>query len=206
MKISNFRKNRSIITFNVSGVDSRLVNALRRTIVSGVPVMAIEKVTFYNNSSILNDEVLAHRLGLVPLKTDLKTYNTRAECTCKNKGCGKCTAIMTIDVVGPKTVYSGDIKSTDPNINPVYDNIPLVKLMAGQKIKLEAEAILGYGREHIKWQPGLASYETREGVHEFMVESYDQLTPDELLEQALKEVEEKIKNLKEKLKTRSKKT
>ncbi|MFH1403336.1 MAG: DNA-directed RNA polymerase subunit D [Candidatus Altiarchaeota archaeon] len=200
MNVTNFEKNGNIIRFTVSGIDTSMANALRRTIISGVPVMAVEKITFYNNSSILNDEILAHRIGLVPLTTDLKTYNSRAECSCKDKGCGKCTAVLTMDVVGPKTVYSGDIMATDPNVKPVFETIPLVKIMAGQKVKMEAEAILGYGKDHIKWQPGIASYEAGEKGFEFIVESYGQLTPEELVKKAFSEVEEKISPLKAKVK------
>jgi len=200
MKITNYEKKGDVIRFNASKVTLRLLNTLRRTIISGIPVMAMEKITIYNNSSILNDEYIAHRLGLMPLKSDIKTYNTRDKCTCKHEGCGKCTAILSIDVAGPKTVYSGDIKSTDPNIVPVYNTIPLVKIKAGQKLKLEAEAVLGYGKQHIKWQPGLAAYTENENEFEFMAESYGQYTTEDLIKHAFKEVDEKIKTLKQDLK------
>ncbi|MFC2163327.1 DNA-directed RNA polymerase subunit D [Candidatus Altiarchaeota archaeon] len=202
MKLTNFKKQGNTINFMVSGMGPNFANAFRRTVISGVPSMAVEKITFHNNSSILNDEVLAHRIGLVPLKTDLKTYNIKSECTCKGKGCAKCTTVLTIDVVGPKTVYSGDIKSTDPQVVPVHDKIPLVKLMAGQKVILEMEAILGYGRDHIKWQPGIAAYEASKTGHEFMIESFGQLTVDELLKKALIEIEGKIKELQAKTKSK----
>ena len=55
-------------------------------------------------------------------------------------------------------VYSKDLKSDDPDIKPVYDNIPIVKLAKGQRIVLEAYAKLGRGKDHIKWQPAIASY------------------------------------------------
>jgi len=197
MKIANYKKQGNIITFNVSGVDGKVVNALRRTIISSVPVMAIEKVTFYYNSSVLNDEVLAHRLGLTPLKTDYKTYTMPLECTCNGKGCAKCTATLSLDVEGPKTVYSGEMKSTDPKIIPVHDRIPLVKLAEKQNIKLEATAQLGLARDHIKWQAGIASYEHKEkDSYDFMVESYGQYKPEELLTHAFSVMEEKIKELK----------
>ena len=79
----------------------------------------------------------------------LKRYGKFYKC----KGCGKCVCKLTLDVTGPKTVYSGDIASTDENVKPVYDKMPLVKILTDQKIKLEAEAILGHGSEHMKWQP-----------------------------------------------------
>jgi DNA-directed RNA polymerase subunit D len=177
-----------------------MANALRRTVISDIPVMAIEEVTFQDNSSILNDEVLAHRLGLLPLKTDLKTYNTKSECTCKGKGCGKCTAILTLDIQGPKTVYAEDLKPTDPEITPVHPKTPIVKLTENQKIKLEAKAILGRGSDHTKWQAGIASYEETKNGYNITIESYGQLPLKDLVSTAFESFENKIETLKEQLK------
>jgi DNA-directed RNA polymerase subunit D len=200
IKVKNYEKKGNVVEFDVAGADVRLLNAFRRTITVGVPVMAIEKVTFYTNSSILNDENLVHRIGLTPLTTDLKTYVTQDECACKGKGCGRCMCVLTMDVTGPKTVYSGDFKTTDENIKPVYDKIPLVKLMAKQKIKLEAEAILGYGSEHTKWQPGLASYELKDkNEYHVIVESYGPLPVEDLITKAFEVVDGKIQQLKDKV-------
>jgi len=197
MKITNYKKQGNTITFTLSGVNGKLVNALRRIIIAGVPTIAVEKVTYYSNSSVLNDEVISHRLGLVPLKTDLKTYTMPSECTCKGEGCGKCTLVLTLEAEGPKTVYSGELNSTDPKVVPVYDKIPIIKLAGNQKIKLEAKANLGIGRDHIKWQAGLASYELKEkDTYDFMVESYGQYEPEELLANAFRVMEDRLKELK----------
>ena len=200
MKISIIENKGNKLKFKIQGIyDITLANALRRIIISEIPVMAIEKVIFEENSSILNDEVLAHRLGLIPLKTDLKTYNFTDECTCNLKGCGKCTAWFTLDVSGPGTVYSEDLKPTDPKIVPVYDNIPIVKLDKNQKIKLEAVATLGIGKDHMKWQCALASYEIvkkDKGDVVFFVESYGQLSTKEILEKAFEVFNKKLSQLK----------
>lgn len=200
MKVTNMKKEGERITFTVSGITTQMANALRRTVISEVPVMAVEEVTFQDNSSILNDEVLAHRLGLLPLTTDLKTYNFVSACTCKGEGCGKCTAILTLDVQGPKTVYAEDLKSTDPEITPVYPKTPLVKLTENQNIKLEAKAILGLGSHHIKWQAGIASYEDSKNSFNIMVESYGQLPLKTLVSTAFESFENKIETLKQQLK------
>lgn len=200
MKLKIIKQRDDRIEFNISGIDTSLANALRRAIISEVPVMAVEKVTFYDNSSILSDEILAHRLGLIPLKTDLKTYNPISECNCKGKGCSRCTAILTLDVSGTGMIYSKDLKSTDPEIVPVYDNIPIVKLAERQKVKLEAIAQLGTGSEHIKWQGGLASYEIKENKSfDFFVESYGQLSVYELISTAVDVFNSKIEELKSEL-------
>jgi DNA-directed RNA polymerase subunit D len=194
------KKEGETITFTVAGITAQMANALRRTVISDIPVMAIEEVTFQDNSSILNDEVLAHRLGLLPLKTDLKTYNTKSECTCKGKGCGKCTAILTLDIQGPKTVYAEDLKPTDPEITPVHPKTPIVKLTENQKIKLEAKAILGRGSDHTKWQAGIASYEETKNGYNITIESYGQLPLKDLVSTAFESFENKIETLKEQLK------
>lgn len=199
-KIKIIEDKGNILRFNISGIDESLANALRRIIISEIPVMAIDKVIFYENSSILNDEVLAHRLSLIPLKTDLKTYNFMDECDCNFKGCGKCTAILTLDVKGPKTVYSRDLKTTkDPKIVPAYDTIPIIKLTEVQKVRLESIAQLGLGKEHSKWQSGLASYEISKKGFNFFIESYGQLSTKEMVKKAFDIFNRKISHLKSEL-------
>lgn len=201
MKITVTELTPKKVRFNLAGVDISLANGLRRIIISNVSVMAIDTVTFYENTSILNDEVLALRLGLIPLKTDLKTYNTVEECACKGKGCGRCTVTLTLDVRGPCTVYSGDLKSTDPEIRPVSDKIIIAKLTPEQAIKLEAKAELGTGKKHMKWQAGLASYEIKEDrSYNYMIETFEQLSLHELIDAAFNTLNQKIQELKTTLK------
>jgi len=201
MKLKIIKKDDNRMEFNIKGINVSMANAIRRTILSKLPMMAIEEVRFYDNSSILDDEILAHRLGLIPLKTDLKTYNLVADCTCREKGCAKCTAILTLDVHGPGTIYSSELKSTDPEIVPIYDKIPIVKLTENQAVKLEAKAQLGMGKEHMKWQGGLASYEIKkDGSFDFFVESYGQLEIQDMVEKAVNIINDEIKELKSTLK------
>lgn len=118
-----------------------LANALRRS-VSEVPVLAIDEVEIYKNDSALYDEVLAHRLGLVPLKTE--------------KGMSSKTKIdMKLSKTGPCTVYSGDLKGA---ADIVHDKIPITILGEGHKLELVATARLGKGIEHAKHVPGLCYY------------------------------------------------
>jgi len=134
------------------------MNAVRRAAMFEVPVMAIEDVYFSKNSSALYDEVVAHRLGLVPLKTDLKSYNLPEECTCKGKLCAKCSVKIVLKAKGPVTVYASDMKIKDPAIKPVYPEMPIVQLLENQEIELEAVATLGKGLVHTKWSPGHVYY------------------------------------------------
>lgn len=157
MNVQLVKKNGVTMQLIIQGVDVSFMNALRRIMLSELPSMAVDDVVIIENSSLLHDEILAHRLGLIPLKTDLDSYNLPEECTCKSEfGCNLCRATITLEteaVESIKTVYSGDLKSEDKNIAPVSDRIPIVKLASGQKIKLEAYARLGKGKDHAKWQP-----------------------------------------------------
>lgn len=141
----------------VQGMDVSLMNSLRRVVLTEVPTMTIDEVVMVENSSLLHDEILAHRLGLIPLRTDLDAYNLPEECPCKSEfGCNLCRSVLTLEVEASgdtMTVYSGDLKPEDPAVAPVSEKIPIVKLAPGQKIKLEAYARLGMGKTHAKWQP-----------------------------------------------------
>jgi len=138
-------------------VDVPFMNALRRVIIAEVPCMAIDEIVIIENSSILQDETIAHRLGLIPLKTDLDGYNLPEVCPCKSEfGCNLCRVTLTLDVEvkeETRTVYSGELTSENPEIIPVSEKIPIIKLSKGQKLKLEAYARLGIGKNHAKWQP-----------------------------------------------------
>jgi DNA-directed RNA polymerase subunit D len=157
MEIKILEKTNETIRFMLSGVSPAFANALRRIIISEVPTMAIDDVIIVENTSIMHDEILSHRLGLIPLTSDLDSYYLPEECSCKSEfGCDKCRASFVLEAEAHDktiTVYSGDIKCNDPKIKPVSDKIPIVKLAPRQKIKLEAYARLGRGLEHAKWQP-----------------------------------------------------
>jgi len=145
------------LTFLLEGVDTAFANALRRTMMSEVPIMAIEDIFYFDNTSLIPDEVLAHRIGLVPLTTDLEDYLLPEDCDCESElGCPKCRVILTLDVEAEDdtiTVYSGEMESEDPNIVPASKNIPLAKLAPNQAIRFEAYAQLGKRKEHAKWSP-----------------------------------------------------
>lgn len=141
-------------------------NALRRVLLSDVPKMAIEDVEFhlgpiraedgkeYESVSPLFDEIVAHRLGLLPIPTDLSLYNPRAGCpSCNGEGCPSCTIIYSLNKRGPSVVTSGDLEPIgDEKLRIKDPNIPIVKLGEGQAMLVYATAVLGTGKEHAKWQ------------------------------------------------------
>ena len=157
MKIEVLEKDETNLRLIIKEADVPLMNALRRIALAQVPSMAIDEVVMIENSSILQDEMIAHRLGLTPLKTDLDSYNLPEECECKSEfGCSLCRVTLTMDAdstEGTRTVYSGELVSENPQIIPVSDKVPIIKLAKGQKLKLEAYARLGKGKNHAKWQP-----------------------------------------------------
>ena len=112
---------------------------------SEVPILAIDEVEIFKNDSALYDEVLSHRLGLVPLKTE-KSMSSKTSVSLK------------LSKSGPGTVYSSDLKGA---ADVIYGNIPLTILNPGHKIELVAKARLGIGREHAKHVPGLCYYRHR---------------------------------------------
>jgi len=142
--------------FILSGVTIAFANTLRRAMISEVPSLAIEDVRIYENNTPLFDEMLAHRLGLIPLRTDLSVMVPQDECSCGGEGCPACTVTYTLSVEGPCMVYSRHLIPADPRAAPAYDSIPIVKLHEGQKVVLEATAVVNRGREHAKWQPSVA--------------------------------------------------
>jgi len=156
MEVKILDDKEDLLRFLLQGTNHAYANALRRTMLAEVPTMAIEDVIIIENTSVLYDEIIAHRLGLIPLKTDLDAYVLPEECECKSElGCSKCRASFTLDAQAgdePLIVYSSDLKP-ESDVTPVSGNIPIVKLGASQKLRLEVYARLGRGIEHAKWQP-----------------------------------------------------
>ncbi len=156
MKIINKTDEKLVLEF--SNANAAEVNTFRRMIVSGVPVMAIEEVEFVKNDSALVDEIVANRLGLIPLVTPVNTHNKREDCKCDGKGCPLCQVELSLDVMGPCVVYSSELVSQDEKIKPAFDNMPITRLLDGQELKFNAIAVMGDGKEHMKYAPAIAFY------------------------------------------------
>tara|TARA_B100001750_G_scaffold201555_1_gene176351 strand:- start:945 stop:1580 length:636 start_codon:yes stop_codon:yes gene_type:complete len=197
----------SRIKVSIKGVDRVYANALRRFAISEVPCMAIDDVVIQQNSSVLYDEILAHRLGLIPLSTDLKGYVLPQDCSCKTDlGCSKCRVLLVLNAVATdevKTIYSGDLRSEDDSVKPYVDNIPIVKLAPDHEIKLEAFAKLGKGRDHAKWQPVSVSTLTDTddpSTFNLTLESTGSLPASEILSEATNILNTKLNEITESIK------
>ncbi|MFQ5975187.1 MAG: DNA-directed RNA polymerase subunit D [Candidatus Hydrothermarchaeales archaeon] len=156
MDVEIISKNGQSLSFVLDDVNVAVANALRRAMISNIPTLAIDDVHFIDNTSSLYDEIIAHRLGLIPIKTDLGLFNFRDECKCKD-GCPSCTLTLNLKAEGPGVIYSHELKSQDKKIKPIKD-ILIVKLGKNQRLELEADAVLGTVKEHAKWQPCVATY------------------------------------------------
>ncbi|MFC4246315.1 DNA-directed RNA polymerase subunit D [Natribaculum luteum] len=131
--------------FLVRGVTPAFANGIRRAMIADVPTMAIDTVRFVENSSVMFDEQLALRLGLVPLTTPPEGEFTEDD-----------TVTLSIDVEGPATAYSGDLVSSDALVQPADENVPIIELKDDQRLEAEADAVLDRGKDHAKHQGGVA--------------------------------------------------
>jgi DNA-directed RNA polymerase subunit D len=190
---------RIVLRFN--NVPRQYVNAIRRISISEVPTLAIDDVVMMENSSVMHDEAIAHRLGLIPLRTDLKRFVLPQDCDCNNSlGCSKCRVLLVLDSEAndkTKVVTSGDLVSEDEVVRPVSGNVPIITLAPSQKLKFEAYARLGLGSNHAKWQPTTCSTVTdgkdqNESV--LTVETTGALTAEETIDAAIQKLNTKVKN------------
>ena len=167
----------------ISETNASQVNAIRRALIADVPKLAITRVDFsqgvtqdnkgevVESVNVLPDEVLAHRLAMIPIPTNLEEpLYAPDECpNCKDvierdRGCPLCQVLYTLSARGPsadseeeyKTVYAGDITTiSDPfyDIRDEHKSIPLTVLAKGQFLEFYAFAVVGRGRDHAKWSP-----------------------------------------------------
>lgn len=156
MSLEILEKTDHNLKFIIEGISIEMANAIRRIIISEIPVMAVDEVIILKNDSPLYDEIISHRLGLLPLTTDLEVYKLPRECECEGYGCPLCQVSLTCEVTNtsnsPMEIYSGNLNSNDPQIIPVNPNIPLVKIDKNDKVIIEAYAVLGLAKDHVKYQ------------------------------------------------------
>ncbi|WP_254863162.1 DNA-directed RNA polymerase subunit D [Halovivax gelatinilyticus] len=132
--------------FLVRGVTPAFANGIRRAMVADVPTLAIDTVRFVENSSVMFDEQLSLRLGLVPLTTPSPEEFGDDD-----------VVTLSIDVEGPGTAYSGDLVSSEPDlVRPAEENVPIIHLKDGQRLEAEADATYDRGKNHAKHQGGVA--------------------------------------------------
>ncbi|CAH2258345.1 DNA-directed RNA polymerases I and III subunit RPAC1 [Pararge aegeria] len=179
------RMDHSEMEFDLIGIHPAFANAFRRLMLSEVPSMAIEKVMIKNNTSIIQDEVLAHRLGLIPLKADPRLFEYRAEDSTEGTEFDtleftlkiKCTSnksqpkdsFRAEDLYENHSVNSASIKwhpignqasvHKETDVGPVHGDILISKMRPGHELDLHLVAVKGIGKDHAKFSPvATASY------------------------------------------------
>ena len=179
------------IAIKLKGIPLQYANALRRVCLNGVPVFAIDTVDIIENTSVLPDEGLAHRLGLIPLKTDLSKFNES----------DKILLVLDSDESEEtRAVLSSELSSEDDSVKPVADKIPIVQLAPGQKIKVECYARLGRGTEHAKWNASNISTLTdtdKDDEKILTVESTGALNPEQIVLEGVQEVSRRVVEFKD---------
>ena len=192
------------IAIKLKGVPLQYANALRRVCLNGVPVFAIDTVDIIENTSVLPDEGLAHRLGLIPLKTDLKRFNEPSKCDCQSEsGCSNCRVLLVLDSgksEETRTILSDQLSSEDETVKAVSEKIPIIQLAPGQQIKIECYARLGRGTEHAKWNSSNISTLTdtdKDDEKILTVESTGALNPEKIVLEGVKEVSRRVVEFKD---------
>ena len=180
------------ISIKIKGVSSHYANALRRICLNGVPIFAIDTVDIIENSSVLPDEGIAHTLGLIPLKTELDgsdEFNSRVVLLLDSEA----TEIS-------KVVMAADLESMDQVVKPISNQIPIIHLAPGQRVKLEAYARLGRGTEHSKWNSANISVLTNtDKTDEYIltVETTGALEPKQIILAGIEELSKRLEEFKE---------
>ena len=182
------------ISVKLQGMPLQYANALRRICLNGVPIFAIDTVDILENSSILADEGIAHRLGLIPLKTELSAIETSSDSD---------RIMLTLDSgdsTETRTIFSGEIESQDDTIKPISEKIPIVTLAPNQRIKFEAHARLGRGIEHAKWNSSNIATLTetdKDDEHILTVETTGALEPKDIILASINELSNRLDKFKE---------
>ena len=193
MSLEITNENDEKISVKIKGVPLQYVNALRRICLNGVPIYAVESIDVLENSSVLADEGVAHRVGLIPLKTDLSA---------SKEGNENDKIMLTLDSGvsdETRTILSGELKSQDESVVPTSNDIPIVTLAPGQSIKFEAYARLGKGTEHARWNSAnVATLTDTEKDDEKLltVESTGALNPKHIILSSVEQLSSKLSEFK----------
>jgi DNA-directed RNA polymerase subunit D len=197
-------KDNQKISIKLKGISLQYANALRRICLNGIPIFAIDTVDIIENSSVLPDEGLAHRLGLIPIRTDLSRFNEPSKCDCQSEtGCSNCKVMLVLDSGDSditRTILSNELTSEDESVKPTSDKIPIVQLAPGQRIKIECYARLGRGTEHAKWNSSNIAVLTetnKEDERILTVESTGALKPEQIILAGVDELSNRLVEFKE---------
>lgn len=192
------------MSVKLKGIPLQYANALRRICLNGVPVFAIDTVDIIENSSVLADEGISHRLGMIPLKTDSARFVEHSKCKCNSEsGCSNCRVMLMIDSgdsESTRTITSNELTSEDEFVKPTSDKIPIVVIAPGQRLKIEAYARLGRGTEHAKWNSSnIATLVNSDSEDEYVltVETTGAISPQQIILGGVEELSRRLEEFKQ---------
>lgn len=179
-KITITEKKEDFMSFELENVDSNIANSLRRIMIAEIPTLCIDKVSFHDNTSSMQDEYIAHRVGLIPLRSRLhmRDWKYQHECQCESSECNSCTVRLTLNCSYDDLrreyhdstsisipVTSRHLTCHHRDVDVVHfssreeadrsfdDGIVIMHLSPGQSLHFDAIAVKGIAKEHAKWSP-----------------------------------------------------
>ncbi len=203
MKVQVLEKSEREMKFVLEDSNPQFANALRRIMMGEIPILAVEEVDFSANDSVLYNEIIAHRLALIPLVFEVDKFHFKGEQHEGEKSCQFCEVVFSVNKKAPGIVYSKDMKSSNPDVKPLFDDIPIVELFRDEKLKFDATARLGLGRQHAKFKAAIASYRYLDdsgSKFEFYVESASGLNSEEIVIKSIEILKQKLKELDKQIK------
>ena len=176
MKLEVLNEEDGVLEAQLSQANEAVANALRRTMMSSVPTLAIKELHINQNQSGLFDEVLANRMGQIPWTIPQNVDEDD-------------TVHIAVQQEGETTVHAEDIKADNDEAEPVNPDTVIVDLKESQELTLEGEAVLGTGKDHAKHQGGTIGYQkTGDNQFVFRIESTSGYSNKELLQAAIQEI------------------
>lgn len=105
--------NKTTIDFVLANTSLSLANSVRRTMLAEIPTIAIDLVEIESNTSVLADEFLAHRLGLIPLSTrNVEDMFYSRDCDC-DEFCDNCAVILRLDIMNRNSDENVAVHASD---------------------------------------------------------------------------------------------
>lgn len=209
-EIKFIKKNKHCIEFETKNVHVSFLNAIRRIVLTEIPSLAFDKILFEKYSCGMNEDMLAHRISLVPICFSNINLKHPGQCTCVNLGCNKCEIEFDLEVKNQENciqnVHCSDLVSSSDSVKilsyPDNNNgILLCQLHPKEVIKLKAKAVLGYGKDHEKWSHVTVCYfkKTTYGFL-FHLECNENISAIYILKQAFKIFDNKLNSVKSNIK------
>jgi DNA-directed RNA polymerase I and III subunit RPAC1 len=148
------KKTNELIKFDLVGVPTELANSLRVIFMKNIATMAIDHVRVDQNSSVMNDAELIHRLTMIPIKADARKFTDEEKILFEIRFVNEEKEIVTVMTSDMKWVPLQDQKERFPKgIRPVHEDIPIIKLRPGEELSLDLYCIKGTGEKNSKWSP-----------------------------------------------------